>query len=72
MSARILLVEDEEAIADAVVYTLNSEGFDADWVDTGEAALDRARAEAYDLMILDLMLPDLSGLEVCRRACCRS
>lgn len=67
MSARILLVEDEEAIADAVVYTLNSEGFDADWVDTGEAALDRARAEAYDLMILDLMLPDLSGLEVCRR-----
>jgi DNA-binding response OmpR family regulator len=63
----ILIAEDEPAILDAVSYTLRGEGFDVDAVEDGEAALEAARGRAYDLMILDLMLPKLSGTEVCRR-----
>lgn len=64
---RILVVEDEPAIRDALVYILRGEGFDVASVEDGEAALAAARAEDYDLMILDLVLPRLSGTEVCRR-----
>jgi DNA-binding response OmpR family regulator len=67
VSTRILVVEDEEAIADSLTFSLRSEGFDVDAVPNGEAALDAARREAYDVMILDLMLPGISGVEVCRR-----
>jgi DNA-binding response OmpR family regulator len=67
MPNRILVVEDEPAIADAVEYALEAEGFDVDAVGDGNVALERARAEAYDLLVLDLMLPGLSGVEVCRR-----
>jgi DNA-binding response OmpR family regulator len=64
---KILVVEDEPAILDAVSYTLRGEGFDVDGAEDGEAALEAVRGRAYDLMILDLMLPKLSGTEVCRR-----
>ena len=67
MAERILVVEDEEAIADAVEYALEAEGFDVDKATGGNAALEAARTLPYDLLVLDLMLPDLSGLEVCRR-----
>jgi DNA-binding response OmpR family regulator len=67
MTTRILVAEDEPAILDAVSYTLRGEGFDVDAVEDGESALDATRARSYDLMILDLMLPKLSGVEVCRR-----
>jgi len=67
MPNRILVVEDEPAISDAVEYALEAEGFDVDAVGDGNVALERARAEAYDLLVLDLMLPGLSGVEVCRR-----
>jgi two-component system response regulator RegX3 len=67
MPNRILVVEDEPAIADAVEYALEAEGFDVDAVGDGNVALERARTEAYDLLVLDLMLPGLSGVEVCRR-----
>jgi two-component system response regulator RegX3 len=67
MSSRILVVEDEEAIADSLTFSLRSEGFDVDAVGDGETALDVARQNAYDVMILDLMLPGISGVEVCRR-----
>ena len=67
MSSRILVVEDEEAIADSLTFGLRSEGFDVDAVADGESALDAARQHAYDVMILDLMLPGISGVEVCRR-----
>jgi DNA-binding response OmpR family regulator len=63
---RILVVEDEPAIADAVSYALTSEGYEVDTVGDGDAALAAARQEAYDLMILDLLLPGTSGMEVCR------
>jgi two-component system response regulator RegX3 len=67
MRERILIVEDEPAIADAVEYALKAEGFDVEAVDDGTAALAQARARPYDLLVLDLMLPGLSGIEVCRQ-----
>jgi two-component system response regulator RegX3 len=67
VSTRILVVEDEEAIADSLTFSLRSEGFDVEAVSDGETALEAARREAYDVMILDLMLPGISGVEVCRR-----
>jgi two-component system response regulator RegX3 len=63
----ILVAEDEPAILDAVAYTLRGEGFDVETVADGETALEATRAREYDLMILDLMLPKLSGTEILRR-----
>jgi DNA-binding response OmpR family regulator len=67
MAPRILVVEDEGAIADAIGYALRSEGFEVEAVEDGEEALGAARERPYDLLVLDLMLPRLSGVEVCRR-----
>ena len=67
MSARILVVDDEPAIADAVSYALRSAGFDVDALGDGEAALEAARTTPYDVVVLDVRLPGLSGVEVCRR-----
>jgi two-component system, OmpR family, response regulator RegX3 len=67
MTTHILVVEDEQAIADSLAFSLRSEGFEVDLATDGETALDAARREAYDVMILDLMLPGISGVEVCRR-----
>jgi len=67
MRERILIVEDEPAISEAVEYALRAEGFEVEAVDDGNTALTQARARAYDLLVLDLMLPGLSGVEVCRQ-----
>jgi two-component system response regulator RegX3 len=61
---KVLLVEDEEAIAEPLVEGLEREGFAVVRVATGQAALDAAEA---DLVLLDLRLPDIDGFEVCRR-----
>jgi two-component system response regulator RegX3 len=66
MSGRILIVEDEPAIAEAVSYALRGAGYDVDALADGGAALDAARERPYDLMILDLLLPGVPGLDVCR------
>jgi DNA-binding response OmpR family regulator len=66
MRGRILLVEDEPAIAEAVSYALQDAGFEVDAVGDGGEALETSRRGAYDLMILDLLLPGVPGLEVCR------
>jgi len=66
--ARVLVVEDEEDIAFPLVRTLEREGYVVTWVEDGEAALDRLKSDQEDVMILDLGLPDMDGLEVCRRA----
>jgi two-component system, OmpR family, response regulator RegX3 len=64
---RVLVVDDEPAIRDAVGYALRTEGFDVDVVADGEEAVDAALGSAYDVVVLDLMLPRMSGTEVCRR-----
>ena len=63
----VLVVEDEPAIADAVVQRLRSEGFDARAVGDGVRAVELCARLEPDLVVLDLMLPGLDGLEVCRR-----
>ena len=63
----ILIVEDEEDISELLEYNLQRRDYDAHSVATGEEGLAQARESMPDLMILDLMLPGLSGLEVCRR-----
>jgi DNA-binding response OmpR family regulator len=64
--SRILVVEDEPAIAEAVSYALRDAGYDVDTAADGDTALAAARADSYDLMVLDLLLPGVSGLDVCR------
>lgn len=68
MAHRVLVVEDEEDIAFPLVRTLEREGYSVVWVDHGEKALDEMRNDGADLVILDLGLPDMDGLEVCRKA----
>lgn len=63
----ILIVEDESAIADGIAYALRTEGFAARHLTLGEAALTALREEPFQLVILDVGLPDVSGFEVCRR-----
>jgi two-component system, OmpR family, response regulator len=64
---RLLIVEDHEKLANLIGRGLRKEGMAADVVTRGEDALYRAQATEYDAIILDLMLPGLDGLEVCRR-----
>ena len=66
MSEKILVVEDEPDILDLVSYNLKQAGFDVVPVETGEEALDVAARESLALVVLDLMLPGIDGLEVCR------
>lgn len=68
MAQRVLVVEDEEDIAFPLVRTLEREGYDVDWVDSGQKALDDVGSKHADVVILDLGLPDMDGLEVCRKA----
>ncbi len=63
---RILIVEDEESLADSVRYNLEREGFAVSVAVDGRKALERFRAEPPALVILDLMLPEVSGLDLCR------
>jgi two-component system response regulator RegX3 len=67
MNERILVVDDTEAILDAVTDALAAQGFEVQAASDGRVALETAQAESFDLVILDLMLPGLSGTEVCRR-----
>lgn len=65
--SHILIVEDEPAIADTLIYALQSEGFATTWLTLAEAALAFQAATPSDLLILDVGLPDLNGFEACRR-----
>jgi two-component system response regulator RegX3 len=66
MTQKILLIEDEAAIAESIGYSLQNEGFDVLTAEDGLFGLAAARNSFPDLIILDLMLPKLSGLDLCR------
>lgn len=63
---RLLVVDDEEDLASAVAEALRREGYAVDVALTGQDALDRLIVNPYDLVLLDLTLPDIDGIEVCR------
>ena len=67
MKARILIVEDEEKLARFTELELLHEGYETDKAFDGRSALEKALAENYDLILLDIMLPGLNGMEVLRR-----
>lgn len=67
MGARILVVEDEEALATLLRYNLDAEGYEVETVARGDDAELRLKERAPDLVILDWMLPGVSGIELCRR-----
>jgi two-component system, OmpR family, response regulator RegX3 len=64
---RILIIEDEPGLAESVRYALESEGFEVTVAVSGFSGLDLARRTSPDLVLLDLMLPEMSGLDVCRQ-----
>jgi two-component system phosphate regulon response regulator PhoB len=65
--AKVLLVEDDEELAEVLKHTLGSRGFFVQAVKEGSAALDLLRINKYDAIVLDWMMPGLSGIDVCRR-----
>ena len=67
MNLRVLIVEDEKALADILEYNFKKEGYTVDTALDGEIALDKIIFKAPDLIILDWMLPKLSGIELCRK-----
>lgn len=67
MAKRILVVDDEPSITKLVSFNLEKAGYDVDTAADGQAALDKVQDNQPDLIVLDLMLPKVDGLEVCKR-----
>ncbi len=67
MGKRILLVDDEPLMLKGLKYTLEQEGYETDMAMDGEEAMNKFSAQAFDLVLLDVMLPKLDGLSVCQR-----
>jgi two-component system response regulator RegX3 len=65
--SRILVVEDEESLSEAIAFLLSKEGFEVEIAATGPSAIEKFELNGADLILLDLMLPGLSGTEVCRQ-----
>jgi DNA-binding response OmpR family regulator len=63
---RVLVAEDEPILLDLTMYALRKFGFESDGVTDGAAAIERWESGSYDLVLLDIMLPKMSGVEVCR------
>lgn len=64
---RVLVVEDDTELGPLLTRGLTEEGYDAEWVTDGTTALIRARSASFGIAVLDVMLPGMSGFEVCRR-----
>jgi DNA-binding response OmpR family regulator len=69
---RILLVDDEQAVQTLLTYPLRKDGYDVVPATTGQEALERFRDGAFDLVVLDVMLPQVDGFEVCKALRARS
>ncbi|MFC7061555.1 response regulator transcription factor [Halobacillus seohaensis] len=67
MKQRILIVDDEESIVTLLKYNIDQAGFDSDVAYTGSSALEKASTTTYDLIVLDVMLPEIDGMEVCKQ-----
>jgi DNA-binding response OmpR family regulator len=67
MSERILLVDDEKDFTDVLAQRLETRGIKAEVVPSGLDAVEKARKESYDAIIVDLMMPGIDGLETCKR-----
>ena len=67
MSKRVLVVDDEKLIVKGIRFSLEQEGMEVDSAYDGEEALQKARDHKYDIILLDLMLPNMDGLEVCQQ-----
>lgn len=66
MNKKILVIEDEREIAELIAYALQKDGFQVDIALDGKEALSKLKEEVYDLVVLDLMLPYVQGLEICK------
>ena len=66
-NARILLVDDEQPVQKLLVYPLQKEGYEVVQAFDGQEALSQFESQPFDLVVLDVMLPRMDGLEVCRR-----
>ncbi len=67
MRQRIVIIEDEKDIVDLVRYNFRKEGFDVESFSSGKNGLEYTRKNPVDLVLLDIMLPDLDGIEICKR-----
>ncbi|WP_277050309.1 response regulator, partial [Ruania albidiflava] len=67
MSARVLVVDDDAALSEMIGIVLQSEGYETAFCSDGAKAVEAYRAEQPDLILLDLMLPGMDGIEICRR-----
>jgi len=63
---KILIVEDESSFSEAIAFLLGKEGFESEIAENGRAALELFKKNHYDLILLDLMIPEVSGIDVCR------
>jgi two-component system response regulator RegX3 len=63
---KILIVEDEVSFSEAISFLLGKEGFETDVAENGRVALELFKKSTYDLVLLDLMIPEVSGIDVCR------
>ena len=66
MSRKVLVVDDEKLIVKGLRFSLEQDGMEVDCAYDGEEALEKAKAGEYDIILLDLMLPKMDGLEVCQ------
>ena len=67
MSKRVLVVDDEKLIVKGIRYSLEQDGMEVDCAYDGEEALQKAKEKEYDIILLDVMLPKLTGFEVCQQ-----
>ena len=67
MSRKVLVVDDEKLIVKGIRFNLEQDGMEVDCAYDGEEAVEKAKENKYDIILLDLMLPKMDGLEVCQQ-----